>query len=322
MARETRIGLLVGLCFIVMFGLVLTELTGGNKTPPVPAEAVNDAARIAALPSSENTSPAVPAPGEAVARAGPPLSQAVTPAVTGAATQAPGPVQVAAVNPPRDSASTLAKEHALLSAVEVLPAPADSEELTASRETVVAKDAASPASAAAMPAPAAADKTYTVQPKDTLWKVAGKVYGTENAKEYRRVFEANKGTLKSESVLSAGQVLMIPPLPGTAPVAQGQSDQGARQLDMDQLRHYMASGDSSQPKATGAAGGAVQASENAVAKASRVYVVAPGDNLAKIARKMMGNDRKATVMRLYKANRDKLSSPQRLAIGMKLDIPG
>ena len=41
MTRETRIGLLVGLMFIILFGLVLSELTGNASGParPAPAEA-------------------------------------------------------------------------------------------------------------------------------------------------------------------------------------------------------------------------------------------------------------------------------------------
>ena len=42
MTRETRIGLLVGLMFIVLFGLVLSELTGTTSAPakPVTTEVV------------------------------------------------------------------------------------------------------------------------------------------------------------------------------------------------------------------------------------------------------------------------------------------
>ena len=39
MTKETRIGLLVGLLFIVMFGLVLSELAGTSTIPPTPAAA-------------------------------------------------------------------------------------------------------------------------------------------------------------------------------------------------------------------------------------------------------------------------------------------
>jgi nucleoid-associated protein YgaU len=329
MARETRIGLLVGLFFIVMFGLVLTELTGGGKTAPAPADSVNEAVKIAALPASEDTSPAVLAGGEVVARAGPPPWQGVTPPIAPAAVASgtAASVQVPAAGSVQDLASPPAREPALLSAVESLPAPADSEELTASLKTVIARDAASPAWAGAIAAaPAAAEKVYTVQPKDTLRKIARTIYGPQNEKEYRRIFEANKRTLKSESILSVGQVLAIPPLPGQAPPARaagGQADEGGvRQMDVEELQKHLASVDGPQAKATGAISGAGQTSGRAAGKAARVYVVAPGDNLAKISRKTLGNDKKATIARLHNANKGKLTSPQRLAIGMKLEIPG
>lgn len=345
MARETRIGLLVGLFFIVMFGLVLTELTGGGKTAPTPAEAVNDPFKIAALPASEDTSPAVSAPGEVVARLGPRSSTVLKPALAEAPTQttvappvaAPttsettSPVAVAMASPAGDSSVTSMQESSLLSALETLPAPAPaaSEELTASLKTRLARDVEAPAVAEPAPAETApVERTYTVAPKDTLRKIARTVYGPDHEKEYRRIFEANKGTLKSESILSVGQKLVIPPLPGGSPGTQGSGPRATeapgstRQLNMDELEKHLATAASPSVKSDPSSAGAIRASDKPATKNVRVYVVAPGDNLSKIARKTMGNDRKATILKLRNANRGKLADPQRLAVGTKLEIPG
>jgi nucleoid-associated protein YgaU len=62
---------------------------------------------------------------------------------------------------------------------------------------------------AAKPAPtAAATKTYTVKPGDTLSKIAKEHLGNANA--YMKIFEANKDQLKDPNVIKPGQVLRIP----------------------------------------------------------------------------------------------------------------
>ncbi len=73
--------------------------------------------------------------------------------------------------------------------------------------------------AAATPAPASeagnadagaapVSNTYTVQPGDTLWKIAKQFYGDGNA--YLKIFEANKGLLKDPDHIYPGQELVIP----------------------------------------------------------------------------------------------------------------
>jgi nucleoid-associated protein YgaU len=59
------------------------------------------------------------------------------------------------------------------------------------------------------PVPAgAATRTYTVQPGDSLSKIAKHFYG--NANEYLRIFEANKDTLNDPNRIQIGQELIIP----------------------------------------------------------------------------------------------------------------
>lgn len=51
-------------------------------------------------------------------------------------------------------------------------------------------------------------RTYSVQPGDTLSKIAKEFYG--NANDYNRIFEANRDKLESPDKISAGQQLVIP----------------------------------------------------------------------------------------------------------------
>jgi nucleoid-associated protein YgaU len=58
------------------------------------------------------------------------------------------------------------------------------------------------------PPPAPEIKTYTVQPGDTLSKIAKDFLGNANA--YMKIFEANKDQLSDPNRINVGQVLKIP----------------------------------------------------------------------------------------------------------------
>ncbi len=62
--------------------------------------------------------------------------------------------------------------------------------------------------AAASAGGASSSRTYTVQPGDTLSKIAKQFYG--NANDYNRIFEANRDKLQSADKIQAGQELVIP----------------------------------------------------------------------------------------------------------------
>jgi nucleoid-associated protein YgaU len=55
---------------------------------------------------------------------------------------------------------------------------------------------------------AASGNTYTVQAGDSLWKISQKFYGDGN--QWRRIYEANKGTIKDPDVIHPGQTFTIP----------------------------------------------------------------------------------------------------------------
>ena len=62
-----------------------------------------------------------------------------------------------------------------------------------------------PTSPSAAPA---APRTYTVVAGDSLSKIAKKVYGDGN--KWKRIFEANRDTVKNPDLIHPGQVLKIP----------------------------------------------------------------------------------------------------------------
>jgi nucleoid-associated protein YgaU len=65
-------------------------------------------------------------------------------------------------------------------------------------------DSSLPQPAAAAPA----NQTYTVQPGDTLSKIAKQFYGNANA--YMKIFDANKDRLNDPNKIKIGQELVIP----------------------------------------------------------------------------------------------------------------
>jgi LysM repeat protein len=66
-----------------------------------------------------------------------------------------------------------------------------------------------PAPAVPAPATPARPRTYTVQSGDSLTRIAQKFYGDGSKGD--RIFQANRGKLKSMNALKEGQVLVIPP---------------------------------------------------------------------------------------------------------------
>lgn len=66
-----------------------------------------------------------------------------------------------------------------------------------------------PAPATTAPDPASkAPRTYTVVAGDSLSKIAKKLYGDAN--QWKRIFEANRDTVKNPDLIRPGQVLNIP----------------------------------------------------------------------------------------------------------------
>ena len=49
---------------------------------------------------------------------------------------------------------------------------------------------------------------YTVQPGDSLWRIAEKAYG--NGRRWRRIYEANTDKISDASKIYVGQTLVIP----------------------------------------------------------------------------------------------------------------
>ncbi|MFY9801808.1 MAG: LysM peptidoglycan-binding domain-containing protein [Candidatus Acidiferrales bacterium] len=68
-----------------------------------------------------------------------------------------------------------------------------------------------------------------------------------------------------------------------------------------------------------AAAAAAAASAGGPSSSARTYTVQPGDNLSRISKQFYGDANK--YMKIFEANKDKLSDPDKVRAGMELVIP-
>ena len=253
-----------------MFGVVLTELTGTNSSQP--ARTVDKPLALNWTPTIEELSPAIVPPAPALARA--------ERAGTSEATE--GPARTVAL------------------------AAADSPEGAADPAIVLPWQAASRSPGLGEAAAPTGVIRHTVQPNDSLIKIARRYYGPGNEKLYRRILQANRDAIKDESVLLLGQVLRIPPVDG-AVAAAGQALAGTPP--------------SPTLKRTTSAVRMLLQAEAGRRPSGRIYVVRRGDNLTKIARRTLHDDSRSAAMKIFDANRHKLKNPNHLPVGLELEIP-
>jgi nucleoid-associated protein YgaU len=324
MTRQTRIGLLVALAFIIMFGLVLGELS--ETANPTPAPTAMEDISIYAHTSAVEAIP-VETIEESYSRetnwpAGPEVVGVIDVDRTLAA-RTPDREPAAA----RPAAGRAVTERPAESAQVVPPSTVHAAAAPPSRPA-----AAGPA-APARPAPVAT-RTHKVQSGDNLTRIARKYYGPEHETKYKRIFQANRDKMADESTLQVGMVLVIPPMnavasiPAPAPeprrAALAPHGRIASEPERAALapRGRLAIAPLPRDEMTLAELDAHFKKPTAGRVASgRVYVVRRGDSLTTIARKVLNDGSRASVLKLYDANRDRLQSPDHLAVGMTLRIP-
>lgn len=305
MTKETRVGLLVGLVIVIVFGMILTEFKGTGaplenfaaqpvvepdyyrvSEPPQQDLAFSPSPREAGhtvhLAATEAPAPTEPAP---------PVRIRVLPR-----TPAAPPPTAAAIRPPEEEAVEPPSSPAAPQPVRLDPRYELAQTPT-ERPAATSALSASPAA----PAPASATptaRTYRVEPGDTLMRIAVKSYGPDKAHLYRLIYEANRDRIAGESSIAVGQELVIPPLPASA--ASPAAAPAPREVDLAGLQQF-----TQHPR-----------TEN-----RRVYIVQSGDSLTRIARKLYNDDSRNAVNRLFEANKDKLQDRNSIRQGMTLRVP-
>ncbi|MCD4823062.1 MAG: LysM peptidoglycan-binding domain-containing protein [Phycisphaerae bacterium] len=292
MTREAKVGLLLGLVFIVAFGMILSEIQGVDD-----AHAQPEAAAVVGT----NYYQPNPLPQEELAM-GPGQFRAVEPryakrkpagrneGIASAGATSPGGTQ----RPDGFTPATIRHQ------------PTETRPADTSLDTIptghTPRDA-TPQISAVQPAPPR-QRTYRVKANDSLYKIARVVYGQRNGHLFNKIYEANRDRLDDASSIRVGQVLVIPPH-GTAGMAGSATVAGRPAV-----------------RELGLAGIAQHVSGRRQPVRRRVYVVQPGDNLTAIARKVYNDASSETIEKIFQANRDKLRNKNNLPKGVKLRIPG
>lgn len=316
MTKETRVGLFVGLVIVIVFGMILTEFKGTDAPfesiaavqPVVDTEYYKTAnppqADLAFGPSPKEAEHAVHLASVDVE---PPATESIRIRVL-PPTRVKNTAPVAAVIRRNIDEENVEPQISKTPQPVRLDAPSERQEVQiqlTQHETAAPVQPVAPVQLVSPvpPAQTVAGRTYRVEEGDTLSRIAAKVYGPDKRHLYKQIYEANRGQLSDASNIHVGQMLTIPgaggaSAPAGAPAAQ--APDRASQVDMDGLRQF-----AQQPRAV----------------ERRVYVVQSGDSLTRIARKMLNDDSRNAVDRLFEANRDKLRNRDSITEGMKLRIP-
>ena len=212
MTREAKLGLLIGLAFIVLFGVILSArlaTVSGHATMPV-GQSQDHLTKYKAIhtnvdPFGGNDSPASPPPPGGDSRLVADARDAVAPPAEEAM---PAPEHLV-------PAETLAPQPADRGLVAFAPVMVETP--TRGEQPAQQDGGPAPRPAADAPAPQPTDPNrtiYVVKPGDTLTKISRHFFGKDGERLTGRIYEANKTTLKDPHRLVIGQKLVIPRLGG------------------------------------------------------------------------------------------------------------
>ena len=340
MTRETKIGLLVGLAFIIVIGILLSDHMTSTTQPPTAelAEAAPNVRESVTTPASAN-----PAPG-AVTRVSPitPANAVLTqqelrppvpagPAVArveigGPAGHAGSPIAIRQSGPPV-VVQQQPQQHAGNAGlpVQVSDAATPSDDMSdlerwAERQGV----SANPTPAAPVALAAAAKREYVVQSGDSLSKIAARFLGSASKANIDALIRANPSLQKNPDIVVVGRKYVIPDAP-TAAAAQQQPQQPAvvntgRTSDIPGTVPV-------QPRGGGVAARPVPVSElvetipptTPAQGGGTWYVVKENDTLWAIARDQVGSANAWTQIR--DMNRDVLKGGETVQPNMRLRLP-
>jgi LysM repeat protein len=349
MTRDTKIGLLVGLAFIIVIGILLSDhLTTATDPPSAPLDK-----------SAFSVRQALGTPGAGAAQA--PIT-VVTPAVTpqqpvATSSELAPPAQAvqivkiggpalpqqnnaqqspsAASQPQRaggDNNADVAKsdqtppgqdpaatDSPVVTRIPSATTPSDSDLsriAQAGGEPIVAADNTRPAPA----------KTYVAQPGDSLSKIAARFYGSGGKANRLLIIKANPSLAANENMIIAGKTYKIPALPtpaaavssaaSVAPEKAAASDSASANPTTPPSVDDTAAKTAADTQEKSAPDKLAPADANGY-----LYTVQPGDNLTRIARDELGDIH--AIAAIKELNRDRLKGPNHdiLIAGSELRLP-
>lgn len=320
MTREAKVGLLLGLVFIVAIAVVLSDVHQNSTNyvdETLALSEVEEGTPDKAVSEGVNLSVAVKqlSPQEPLVQVSSPKPGIPSPM---ALTEEPAPLGPPMSFPVRSDEPVIRYESFLPSSARpgmvvtnepvktqepmVIPEPLPtivppSGEVERAVDAVVTQEIPSAIQFAGnlVTPPAKESKVYVVSKGDDLSKIARKVYGEKEGNRWvniNKIYEANSRAMGSRDNLQIGQQLVIPEIASTETNGPG--------------------GQASNPVR----------SEKKESRKGRVYEVKEGDTLWKIAAKQLGNGvRYQEIVEINKDVFQKAGGPDKLRTGMKLHLP-
>ena len=135
-------------------------------------------------------------------------------------------------------------------------------------------------------APLTASRIHVVSSGESLWTIAERAYG--NGRYWKRIKETNPASVANDNTVQVGARLQIPARIGPA-------------------------SDSSPQTAT------ARSAETSDQKGWRTVTITTGETLSSLARRFLGDAKRWQV--IYDANRDYLTDPDQLTVGLRLRVP-
>jgi len=324
MARETKVGLLAGLAFIICFAIILANRGRQEPIAPprsyladggasVPGTVQQGASRMNATPAGRDATvsrvdrPASVAPPASGAELLLPKSPATRPLPT---IRNPVDGGEIGVNPTgeRVLTSRIQDDQARRQDLERrLGNPAPDSGATGAPNP----QAAPPSRNRSSPRPESSANSvpYTVAPGDTLSKIALAQFGNKSRASINAIFEANRSILTSPDTLKAGLVLSLPvleaaprPTKSELPKSESPTAKAPTPARTEEGKSHPSKKSAEKP-----------------APAPRWYQVKKNDRYVSIAREQLGDA--ARWRELHELNKDKFPDPKMIREGVRIKLP-
>jgi nucleoid-associated protein YgaU len=156
--------------------------------------------------------------------------------------------------------------------------------------------------------PKADGRAYVVQRGDSLSKIAQATYGSQSRSVIDRIYAANRATMSSPNDLKAGATIILP----EAPKAE------AANVDVRTPAKPAEAVVRNEPR-TPDTRPAAEPEKKTLSAAKRWYVVRENDRFASIAREQLGDE--SRWREIHELNKDKFPDPNKIRPGVRIQIP-
>jgi nucleoid-associated protein YgaU len=351
MARETKVGVLTGLAFIICFAVVLAN-RGTSRTEPTLAH--HQSRSIHDAGSSGQDSPLVGTSSRAggfgrgmattdgaVVSSRPPVNQPETSIAAGSvyAVQPTTRPRVESGSPrsmDESQASASQSKDSVAGHSGQINSPVPLPGLIPRQVPPIAiqvrgDERPVTTSLKSTSTPGLETVRYVVAPGETLWSLAARAYGKKSGALVQAIFEANRTVLSSPDSIMAGMALELPPVPGfgspsgASPVSAKSANERVNSSPSTGSKPVALARESGRSRSADAGGAPRPASNQRTKPAEagstdyRWYNVRKNDRLMGIAREQLGDAGRWE--EIHALNKDKFPDPEKIREGVRIKLP-